>query len=51
MKHLKEVAEFVAKKYGDDYFEALDVATCICNSNSTIESDATKIHAVLCGEY
>ena len=49
MKYLEDVAKLVARKYGHDYYEALNVAECLTLCGREDE-DAIRIFAILEGE-
>lgn len=50
MKYLHDVATLVHKKYGHDFYEALNAAECICGYSGDLERDAAAVHAILEGE-
>lgn len=49
--YLHTVAKTAADKYGDDFYEALNVAEMIVqDTNGDPEKDAQRVHAILEGE-
>ena len=50
LNHIREVAQYCADRFGDDYYAAINAAECLPIPSEDVKYDAFRVHAVLEGE-